>query len=246
MKTITVCNQKGGAGKTTTAAALAAGLSRKGYKVLAVDLDPQHNLTAVFAPAAVAKTIMDVIAGKPTAEVLQKTGSGFNILPGSLDLAIPPEKYTLESLKGILGQIERFYDYCIIDTPPALSVLTMSALVASDMVVIPAQAEIYSLYGLDQITETVDAVRPYNPGLKIMGILLNRYNSRRNLDKTMLEVMEQKARDMGTRIFSQTIRTGVAIQEAPLLRQDIFTASPRAGVTLDYDAFITELLKGDM
>ena len=246
MKTIAVCNQKGGAGKTTTAAALSAGISRRGYRVIAADLDPQHNLTAVFAPAALPKTIMDVITGRPAAEAIQKTGSGFDILPGSLDLAVTPDKYTIETLKGILGQIERFYDFCVIDTPPALSIITMSALAAADMVVIPAQAELYSLYGLDQIAETIEAIRPYNPGLVVKGILLNRYNSRRNLDKTMIEVMDQKAKEMGTRLFSQTIRAGVAVQEAPLLRQDIFTASPRSGVTLDYDAFISELLKEDI
>lgn len=244
MVTITICNQKGGAAKTTTAAALAAGIARRGYKVLTVDIDPQHNLTSTAATAALSSTLADVLQGSPAADAIKNTAHGFDILPGSLDLSTPPDGYALDTLKAALASVAGVYDYCIIDTPPALSILTISALVAAQYVVIPVKAEVYSLYGLDQLQETIAAVKPYNPGLQIAGILITQYNPRRNLDSTMKDTIEKKAQEMGADVFKQTIRAGVSAAEAQLLRQDIFTAAPRAAITADYGAFVDELLKG--
>lgn len=245
MQIVTVCNQKGGAGKTTTAAAMAAGIARRGFRVLAVDIDPQHNLTAICAAQALPCTLADVIAGTQTAAAaIRPTSQGFDILPGDLELSALPDAYNLETLRGILDTIRANYDYCIIDTPPALSVLTMSALVAASAVVIPSQPDVLSLYGLDQVSETIDAIRPYNGDLRRVGVLLTRYSDRRNIDRTMKETIKTRAQAMGATVYAATIRTGVAVPEAHLLRQDIFTASPRAGVTLDYTTFIDEFMKG--
>ena len=244
MVTITVCTQKGGVGKTTTATTIAAGIARKGYKVLAIDLDPQHNLTAVSAAVMIPYTIADVLNGRPTAEAIRNTAQGFDLLPGSLELSTAPEGYSLDGLRGVIEDIQGVYDYCVIDTPPALSILTMSALAVSDSVIIPAHADTLSLYGLDQIQETIEAVRPYNEGLCIAGVLLTEYNPRRNVQKTMRDTIEAKAQDMGAHVFNTTIRSGTAVQEAQLLRQDLFAYAPRAAVTLDYEEFIKELLKG--
>lgn len=245
MKVITVCNQKGGVGKTATAAAMAAGIARHGFRVLVADTDPQHNLTAICAAQALPCTLSDVIEGRrDVAAAIRPTTQGFDILPGDLALSTLPETYRLDTLKGLLAGTGGSYDYTVIDTPPSLSLLTMSALVAASDVVIPAQPDVLSLYGLDQIAETIDAIRPFNSDLSRVSVLLTRFSSRRNIDRAMRETIEARAHAMGANLYAATIRAGVAVPEAQLLRQDLFTSAPRAGVTLDYMAFIDEFLKG--
>ena len=244
MKTVALCNQKGGCGKTATAAAMAAGLARRGFRVLAVDTDGQHSLTMICAAQALPCTLSDVIAGRnKAADAIRPTAQGFDILPGALSLAELPKSYKLDTLRGILSEIAASYDYCVIDTPPALSVITMSALVAASVVIIPAQPDVLSLYGIDQAAETIDAIRPYNNALCV-GVLLTQYSERRNIDRTMKDTITTRAHSMGAIVYNQTIRAGVAIPEAHLLRQDVYTSAPRAGVTADYNAFIDEFLKG--
>lgn len=223
---------------------MAAGLSRRGYHVLAVDTDGQHSLTMICAAQALPCTLSDVIAGrKHAADAIRPTSQGFDILPGDLSLSELPKAYKLDTLRGILEGIASSYDYCVIDTPPALSLLTMSALVAASAVVIPAIPDVLSLYGIDQAAETLDAIRPYNAALSV-GILLTQYSDRRNIDRTMKETITERAQAMGATVYRQTIRAGVAVPEAHLIRQDIYTTAPRAGVTADYTAFIDEFLKG--
>lgn len=244
MITVAICNQKGGCGKTTTAAAMAAGIARRGFRVLAVDTDGQHSLTAICTAQAVPCSLSDVIAGrKQAADAIRPTVQGFDVLPGDLNLSSLPKSYKLATLRDVLAGISGSYDFCVIDTPPALSVITMSALVAASAVVVTAQADVLSLYGLDQVADTIEAIRPQNPGLTV-GVLLTQYNDRRNIDRTMKDTITERARLMGATVYAATIRAGVAVPEAQLLKQDIFTTAPRAGVTADYAAFIDEFLKG--
>ena len=223
---------------------MAAGIARRGFRVLAVDTDPQHNLTKVCTAQTPDFTLSDVIEGRQdVAAVICPTTQGFDILPGDLDLSQLPETYNLETLRGILDRIGG-YDFAVIDTPPALSLLTMSALMAANAVIIPVCADVLSLYGLDQVSDTIDAIRPYNDNLQSVGVLLTQYNRRRNISKIMKDTITARAEEMGATMYATAIRAGVVVPESQLLKQDIFTTLEKAGAALDYAAFIDEFMKG--
>ena len=137
-----------------------------------------------------------------------------------------------------------FYDYIVIDTPPALNLLTVNAYAVSDYLIIPMASDILSLVGLSQLKETVESVRiQINPGLKIMGILLNRFNPRTCLCRDVLEMAGQLAGQLETRVFDTKIRSGVAIAEAPAHGESIFEYSPRSSAVKDYGKFLDEVEK---
>lgn len=248
MRTIAVANRKGGVGKTTTAAALVSGLTLKGYRVLAVDLDAQRNLTSTMQARSDSKTALGVLTGDITArEAIRHTDSG-DIIPASkalsgadATLTETGKEYRLkESLELVSGE----YDYCIIDCPPALGILTVNALTAADGVVIPAQADIYSLEGIEDLQETIQPVKRYcNAGLTIEGILLTRYSSRSVLSRDVTTIAEQLAEKLGTTVFKTTIREAVAVKEAQISQESLFSYAPKAKVTEDYRAFVDEILE---
>lgn len=246
-KVIAVVNRRGGVGKTATAHALGAGLRERGFKVLFVDLDSQSNLTFDLGAKAQALTTMEVLTGTASAEeAIQKTQGG-DIIPASPSLAGADitiegtgKEYRLkEALEDVKG-----YDYIIIDTPPALSVLTINALTSADLAVIPAQAEIHSLQGISLLNEAIEAVKRYtNPKLKIAGILITRYAGRAILSKQMKESLQERAEELKTKVFNTPIRECIAIKEAQAMQRDIFTYAPKSNATEDYNAFIEELLE---
>lgn len=247
MKTIAIINQKGGVGKSTTAAQLASGLSLKGYKTLSIDLDAQGNLTYSFGASTDGATALGVLTGEvKTADAIQHTEQG-DIIPANKALSGADafisdtgKEYRLkEALEHISGQ----YDYCIIDTPPALGILTVNALTACDSVVIPAQADIYSLQGIEQLAETIKPVKKYcNPALTIEGILLTRYSPRSVLSRDIADLAGQLAEKLGTKLFTATIREAVAVKEAQINQQSLYTYAPKAKVTEDYTAFVAEII----
>jgi chromosome partitioning protein len=150
----------------------------------------------------------------------------------------------LSILKNVLKPVMDFYDYIVIDTPPALNLLTVNAYAVSDYLIIPMASDILSLVGLSQLKETVESVRiQINPGLKIMGILLNRFNPRTCLCRDVLEMAGQLAAQLETRVFDTKIRSGVAIAEAPAHGESIFEYSPRASAVKDYGKFLDEVEK---
>ena len=154
----------------------------------------------------------------------------------------PEEKESI--LKNVLKPVMDFYDYIVIDTPPALNLLTVNAYAVSDYLIIPMASDILSLVGLSQLKETVESVRiQINPGLKIMGILLNRFNPRTCLCRDVLEMAGQLAGQLETRVFDTKIRSGVAIAEAPAHGESIFEYSPRASAVKDYGKFLDEVEK---
>lgn len=257
MEIITITNQKGGAGKTSTAEALLAGLTKKGYKALALDLDPQCNLSYSLKADTSKPSILGLFTQEVKAkEAIQKTASG-DLIQGSATLAIidtifeKMEVYAGRNkiLKAMLKPITSEYDFIIIDTPPALNILTINALVASTQVIIPAEACIYSLQGIEALGKTITTIQKgneiteaVNPNLRIAGILLTKYNDRAILNRDIAELTENHAKALNTKLFKATIREAIAVKEAHITRKNIFDYAPKSKVAGDYNNFINELM----
>lgn len=246
--TIVLTNQKGGVGKTTTSSALAAGLARKGNKVLAVDMDPQGNLGfSLGVDIDKGPTIYEGLIGEVSVyQAIQRISDidiiQSNILLSSAEAAFKGENREL-LLKRFLEPVEKLYDYIIIDTPPAFNILTLNGYSAADYLVIPMSAEILSLVGLVQLKETYETVRQtVNPNLKIMGILLTKYEKRRKLSKDVQEMAETVAGQLNTKLFDTVIRNSVVAAEAPAHGVNIFEYSQRSAPARDYGAVIDEIL----
>ncbi len=247
MQIIAIANRKGGVGKSTTAMALTAGLFLKGYKTLAVDLDAQRNLTSTMRAKSDEKTVFSVLTGNLTAkESIRHTENG-DILPASKSLsgadAVITQTGKEYRLKEALETVRSNYDYIIIDCPPALGILTVNALTAADTVIIPAQADIYSINGIEDLQETILPIKKYcNPALSVAGIVLTRYNPRSVLSRDVTTLAEQLAKKLGTSLFKTKIREAIAVKEAQINRENLFSYAPKAKVTEDYKSFIEELL----
>lgn len=248
MKIYTIANQKGGVGKTTTAHTIGAGLHGRGFHVLAVDADPQTSLSFLSGITEAEADLADVLKGAaPSLQAILKTGAGYDLIPGSAQLAQADITFTQPGreylLKEALEPIRAQYDYCIIDTPPALGVLSINALTAAQAVIVPMEAGALSMQGLSQLHKTIETVKKYcNPDLHIAGLLLTRYNTRTRLNRKAKEDLAAVAEMLNTEIFSSTIREATAVKEAQYMQTDIFTDFPREKVTADYEAFIDELI----
>jgi chromosome partitioning protein len=248
-KVISVSNQKGGVGKTTTTGAVAAGFKLKGYRVLCVDLDPQSNLS--FSSGAETEdcpTIYEILRGEAkTSFSIQKMPS-FDIVSSNILLSGIELEFTQTGreylLKEALNTVKDKYDYIFIDTPPALSILTVNAFTASDYIIIPMNADIFSLQGIAQLSETIDRVRKYcNSNLKVEGIVLTKFNKRTVLSREIKGTAELIAEKLNTSIFDSTIRSSVAIMEAQTNQQDIYNYSPKNAASQDYMDLVEELIE---
>lgn len=246
---ITCINQKGGVGKTTTADIIMSYLKTQNIPALAVDLDPQANLTTAFK-ATMNDEIMDAFSGDfDIKRLITHTDKG-DIITSSNRLRDAGEVLSKTGrefkLKKILDRVrkERDYEYIVIDTPPSLDILTINALTATDKVVVVAQADVYSISGLDKLNEAIELVKEYtNKNLKIDGILITRYNSRTNLSKNILQTFEDIANQIGTKVYSTPIRETIKIKEVQAEQANIFELYPKENVTKDYLSFVKELLK---
>lgn len=247
MKVISIINQKGGVGKSTTAQALASGLNRAGIKTLLVDLDAQGNLSYAMRATERALTSMEVLTGTASAlEAIYKASSG-DIIPSSPNLVgadtILTEtgrEYRLkEALEGVIG----VYEAVVIDTPPNLGMLTINALTASTGAIIPTSADPYALQGVGRLYDTIQSVTRYTNGdLSIMGILLTKYSRRTVLSRDIAETLEGIADTMNTKVYESKVREAVAVREAQAVREDLYSYAPKATATEDYEAFIKEVL----
>lgn len=248
-RVISISNQKGGVGKTTTVCSLAAGLKKKGFRVLMIDLDPQGNLGfSVGAETETCATIYDVLKGSvKTQFAIQKSDTADIIISSILLSGIELEftntgrEYLLkEALKPILG----LYDYILLDTPPALGIITINAFTASDTIVVPMLSDIFSLQGIAKLYETVERVKKYcNPPLTISGIFLTKFNPRTLLSREIRGTAELIAQDLNIPLFNSYIRSSVVVSEAQSIQQNILDYSPKNNIAKDYLKFTDELLE---
>lgn len=247
MEIITIANQKGGVGKTTTASALGAGLIKKGKKVLFIDLDPQINLTTSLGGDENEASIYDVLKNNIDINEAIQIVNNKHIVVGDraasgadTEFNLPGREY---KFKKALSKLSIEYDYIIIDTPPALGILTINALTASNKVLIPAEPDISSIQGISQLKDTIDAVKEYcNPDLEIDGILITRY-SRTILSQDLSEEIKDIAEAIGTKVYTRPIRECVALKEAKTQIQDIFAYAKKSNATEDYSSLVDEILK---
>lgn len=249
-KIITFANQKGGVGKTTTSHIASIGIAKRGYKVLVCDLDPQANLTSVLGvdPDSDIVSIYDLFEGDCTIQdAIVSTESKVDLLVGSLMLSGADRKYSATGdeykLKEALEEIKDKYDYILIDTPPALGVLSLNALAATDYLIVVMTPDYFSGKGLGQFQGTVETTRKYlsNPDLKINGLLLTRCD-RTNLSSVINDDMQEVAKSLDTKIYKSKIRQAVAVRESQYLELSLYDIKD-SSVLEDYESFIEELLK---
>ena len=247
---ITITNQKGGIGKSTTAQAIGVGYSiLKGYKVLLVDLDAQANLTiATGVNRAGVKSSFDLMSKDNKAtleEVIQPVKENVDIIPASNSLSEISEHLPkigrYDVLKKALAPVLNKYDVIVVDTPPALSDLTLNALMVATRVIVPAQADLFSLEAIKELSGTIQAVKEYNSELVVAGILLTRYQPRSILTQEMTDLINDTATALNTKLFNTRIREAIAIKEAQAMHDDIFSYAPNSKVAKDYEELLKEL-----
>lgn len=245
-KIIAVTNQKGGVGKTTTCSALAGIFRKNGKSVLAIDLDPQGNLSFSLGADDSGLTIHDVMQEKCTVKQAVKHTPicdviTSNILLSGTELELKQQDREFV-LRRSLSQVENDYDAIIIDTPPALSILTINAYTASNDLIIPMTPEVLSLQGISQVKDTILAVKKYyNKELNVRGILLTRYSSKYLLSEEVAEMAEIIAKQLGTKILPIRISSCIAAAEAPAHQQVLVDYSPKCRAAREYTRLAEEL-----
>lgn len=249
MTVISVTNQKGGVGKTTTTINLGAYLAKAGKSVLIVDLDPQGNATsglAVNKSGIEQKTMYELLRGEVTVPdiILPTAQQKLYILPTSGELAAAEvDLVSMESREFVLKKAlaTLTYDYILIDCPPSLSLLTVNALTASDKVLIPVQTEFYALEGLGQLIDVVQRVRgSLNPHLELLGVVMTMYDSRTSLSAN---VRDELIKHFGDKVFSTVIPRNVRLAEAPSYGKTIAEHDKWSKGARAYKALSKEVLK---
>ena len=234
MKIIAIVNQKGGTGKSTTAAALAQAAAAQGKRALAIDLDPQGNLSFSLAADMQQSTSFDLLEGKPAAQLVQHSATGPDVIPADLrNTAATSSRGSARRLQKALQPIRGKYDFIIIDTPPTPGELQFNALQAATGLVIPLQAEIYSLQGLYLVAEAAESFRETNPALTFSGLVITRHNERSTLARQMKDNIINAAAGLNIPYLG-AIRDGVAIREAQALQLSLYDYAPKSKPALDY------------
>lgn len=232
---ISIVNQKGGVGKTTTTVNLSAYLAQHGEKVLVIDLDPQGNATSGygFDKSALETSVYDLLVNDtPITEVIQSTNrenidmcpTNINLAGAEVELVSAMSRETI--LKRAVDTISENYDFILIDCPPSLGLLTLNALAASTDVIVPIQGEYYALEGLTQLVDTINLVRKHlNPTIGIFGVVITMFDGRTQLTK---QVTEEVRKYFGEKVFNTVIPRNIRLAEAPSYGKTIVEYDPKS------------------
>lgn len=248
-KTVSILNQKGGVGKTTTAVNLSAAIGAKGKKLLLVDIDPQGNSTSGYGinKREIKKSSYELLTGEITAEeaIISTEFEGIDLIPANMNLAgaeleIIDMKNRESILKNALATVWDNYDYIFLDCPPSLGLITLNALTASDTFLVPIQCEYYALEGLSQLMSTARKIKQmYNPYLDLEGVLLTMYDGRLNLTQ---QVVAEVKRFFPRKVYSTTIPRNVRLSEAPSFGQPIMYFDKNSKGAVAYSSLCDEFL----
>lgn len=249
-KIVSISNQKGGVGKTTTAINLSASLAIGGKRVLLIDFDPQGNSTSGLGieKNQLQHNCYDMLMGDATIQetIMHTSVKNLDIIPSNIDLAAADIDLSYvtsreSQLKKILADIDNQYDYIFIDCPPSLGLLTLNALVASHKIVIPIQSEFFALEGLSQLLNTIKIVKQrLNPGLAINGVVLTMYDSRTLVSK---QVTQEIYKYFGDKVYNVPVPRNVKLVEAPSYGQPIAVYQPRSSGAVAYDMLTKQFLQ---
>lgn len=243
-KTISFNIQKGCVAKTTSAVITAEILQQRGYDVLLVDFDPQRNLTHGLAVDKPKRPVADVLTGKTNIkDAILRTEAGLGLLPADRSLFALQAALESNALAKVLAPVSGYFDYVIIDTAPALSSLSVNALVASDLVVIPAVLGDFCDLAIRDVLNTIDTVRQQNKKLAVAGILITMSKKRYVLDRLVAEQYQRLADSKHIRLFTSKIRQCQKVKEAQMLKISLLEYAPRCNAALDYRNFVNELLE---
>ena len=245
MKVLAESNHKGGDGKTTSTVNIGAALSKKGFKVLLIDLDPQANLSQSLNVSQSSLTIYDYIKNPKNIMPVQ-VRTGLFVIPSSLDLSAAEVEISSEPgreyiVKEIISNLGTKFDFILIDCPPSLSVLTINAFTAANFVIIPMQAEYLPLRGLAKLTEVISKIKArLNPHLEIGCVFLTKFDNRKILNR---DIAESVKGFFGDKLLKTYISTSIALAEAPSQGMDIFMYSHTSKPANEYDKLTAEVLE---